>query len=29
MVGKAVRQHERSRFVREEGRWTYLDGDVL
>jgi len=29
MGGKAVRQHERSRFVREEGRWTYLDGDVL
>ncbi|MEY4694502.1 MAG: hypothetical protein RLZZ95_951 [Pseudomonadota bacterium] len=27
--GKAVRQHERSRFVREEGRWFYLDGDVL
>ncbi|MFT4235658.1 MAG: YchJ family metal-binding protein [Microbacterium sp.] len=20
--------HERSRFVREEGRWFYLDGDV-
>ena len=27
--GKAVRQHERSRFVREEGRWFYVDGDVL
>ena len=27
--GKAVRQHERSRFVREEGRWYYVDGDVL
>ncbi|MEY3612624.1 MAG: hypothetical protein RJB14_2346 [Pseudomonadota bacterium] len=27
--GKAVRQHERSRFVREEGRWWYVDGDVL
>ena len=27
--GKAVRQHERSRFVREDGRWFYLDGDVL
>ena len=27
--GKAVRQHERSRFVREESRWFYLDGDVL
>jgi len=21
--------HERSRFVREDGRWRYLDGDVL
>lgn len=27
--GKAVRQHERSRFVREEGRWFYVDGDEL
>ncbi|MFM7002351.1 MAG: YchJ family protein [Limnohabitans sp.] len=27
--GKAIRQHERSRFVREEGRWFYVDGDVL
>lgn len=27
--GKAVRQHERSRFVREDGRWYYLDGDML
>ena len=27
--GKAVRQHERSRFVREEGRWYYVDGDML
>ena len=27
--GKAVRQHERSRFVREDGRWFYLDGDEL
>jgi SEC-C motif domain protein len=26
--GKAVRLHERSRFVREEGRWFYVDGDV-
>ena len=26
---KAVRQHERSRFVREDGRWFYVDGDVL
>jgi SEC-C motif domain protein len=27
--GKAVRQHERSRFVREESLWFYVDGDVL
>lgn len=27
--GKAIRQHERSRFVREDGRWFYGDGDVL
>lgn len=26
--GKAGRLHEASRFVREEGRWVYLDGDV-
>lgn len=26
--GKAVRMHERSRFVREDGRWFYLDGDT-
>ena len=25
----AVRMHERSRFVREDGRWFYVDGDVL
>lgn len=25
----ALRLHERSRFVREEGRWYYLDGDQL
>ena len=24
----AVRLHERSRFVREEGRWYYVDGDL-
>ena len=24
--GRAHRLHERSRFVREQGRWTYLDG---
>jgi len=27
--GRAVRIHERSRFVRENGRWYYLDGDML
>jgi SEC-C motif-containing protein len=27
--GRAVRLHERSRFVREEGRWFYVDGDML
>ena len=25
----AVRQHERSRFVREEGRWFYVNGDLV
>ena len=25
----AVRQHERSRFVREGGSWFYVDGDVM
>jgi SEC-C motif-containing protein len=29
VAGKAIRQHECSRFVREEGRWFYVDGDVL
>ena len=29
VAGKAVRQHERSRFVREKGRWYYVDGDPL
>jgi SEC-C motif-containing protein len=24
---RAVRLHERSRFVREDGRWFYVDGD--
>jgi len=24
----AVRLHERSRFVREGGRWLYVDGDI-
>ncbi len=26
--GRAVRQHELSRFVRDAGRWCYVDGDV-
>jgi SEC-C motif domain protein len=25
----AVRQHERSRFVRESGKWFYVDGDSM
>lgn len=27
--GPAMRLHERSRFVREDGRWFYVDGDLL
>ncbi len=27
--GPAQRLHERSRFVREDGRWFYVDGDLL
>jgi SEC-C motif-containing protein len=27
LEGRAVRMHERSRFVREDGRWFYVDGD--
>ena len=27
--GPAMRLHERSRFVREDGRWYYVDGDLL
>lgn len=27
--GRAVRLHERSRFVLEQGRWFYVDGDPL
>jgi SEC-C motif-containing protein len=26
--GRAVRLHENSRFVREGGRWYYIDGDM-
>ena len=28
LAGRAQRLHETSRFVREEGRWFYLDGDM-
>ncbi len=28
VAGRAVRQHELSRFVREDGHWYYLNGDV-
>ena len=28
-AGRATRIHELSRFVREQGRWYYLDGDVI
>ena len=27
--GKAGRLHERSRFSKQEGRWLYVDGDIL
>jgi SEC-C motif-containing protein len=27
VAGAAVRLHERSRFVREDGRWFYVNGD--
>ncbi|BFI94894.1 MAG: YchJ family protein [Rhodanobacter sp.] len=27
--GRAQRQHELSRFVREAGRWYYVDGELL
>ena len=29
VAGRGQRLHERSRFLREEGRWYYLDGDPL
>ena len=29
VAGKGQRLHERSRFVREDGRWWYVDGDML
>lgn len=28
-AGRGVRLHERSRFVHENGRWFYVDGDLL
>ena len=28
-TGQASRLHERSRFVREDGRWYYLDGEIV
>jgi SEC-C motif-containing protein len=27
--GRAARLHEQSRFVREGGRWYYVDGDLV
>jgi SEC-C motif domain protein len=27
--GKAIRLHERSRFIKEDGRWFYIDGEHL
>jgi len=27
--GRTFVQHERSRFMREHGRWVYIDGDVV
>lgn len=29
VAGRGQRLHERSRFVREGGRWLYVDGDLL
>ncbi len=28
VAGRGQRLHERSRFVREDGRWFYVDGDI-
>jgi SEC-C motif-containing protein len=28
LAGRAMRLHETSRFVREAGRWYYLDGEL-
>ncbi len=27
--GRAQRMHETSRFVRQDGRWSYIDGQVM
>ncbi|MGB7501547.1 MAG: YchJ family metal-binding protein [Azonexus sp.] len=29
IAGKGYRLHELSRFVREDGRWYYVDGDMM
>ena len=29
IAGRGYRLHELSRFVREDGRWYYVDGDML
>lgn len=29
LAGRGQRLHERSRFVKESGRWLYVDGDML
>ncbi|MFA7670525.1 MAG: YchJ family metal-binding protein [Burkholderiaceae bacterium] len=29
LAGRGSRLHERSRFVRRDGRWFYVDGDIL
>jgi SEC-C motif domain protein len=29
LAGRGQRLHERSRFVRENGHWYYVDGDLL
>mgnify|MGYP000868769669 CR=1 FL=1 len=29
IAGRGQRLHERSRFLREDGRWYYVDGDLL
>lgn len=29
VLGRGQRLHERSRFVHEDGRWFYVDGDIL